>query len=74
MTGPYVKASARAPNEHEQAYIEDIRESLKTRTDLTEAERYLLENEIAFIEEGMLGFDGPYTVEERLDRLRDHFP
>jgi hypothetical protein len=61
-------------NEHEKAYIADIRKALVERTDLEENERYLLENEIAFIEEGTIGLNGPDTVEERLERLRNHFP
>jgi hypothetical protein len=68
-------------NEWEKAYIAEIRKCLADGGlpndddgPLTEAERYLLENEIGFIEEGTISFTGPQTLEERIWRLRNHFP
>lgn len=61
-------------NKFEAEYVADIEKALAGRTDLTDAERYLLENEIQFIKDGAITMTGPDTVEERLERLRNHFP
>ena len=65
---------SRALNKFEKEYIAEIELALKERTDLTGSERYLLENEIEFIKDGTIQMTGPDTVEERLERLRNHFP
>lgn len=61
-------------NEWEKAYIAEIRETFGKPNDLTDAERYILEQEIILIEGGTISFTGPDTVEERIERLRNHFP
>lgn len=61
-------------NKYEAAYVAEIELALKERTDITERERYVLENEVEFIREGNITMSGPDTVEERLERLRNHFP
>jgi hypothetical protein len=61
-------------NKFECEYILEIEIALRERTDLTDAERHLLEMEIVHIREGVVQLTGPDTVEERLERLRNHFP
>jgi hypothetical protein len=61
-------------NKFEAEYIAEIEKALTERDDLTGSERYLLENEIGFIRDGTITMTGPDTVEERLERLRNHFP
>ena len=61
-------------NRHEEAFIADLRRALAGRTDPTEQERYLITNQIAFIEEGAIGLTGPDTADEFIERYRDHYP
>lgn len=61
-------------NEYEQTYVACVKVALAQRDDLTAYEIRALEVEIAMIEAGNAGLTGPQTVEERLQRLRDHYP
>ena len=61
-------------NDFETKYVREIREALEKRTDLTERERHLLEYEIVHIEQGTVSLTGPHSVEDRLARLRNHYP
>lgn len=59
---------------HERAYVASVRRALATRDDLTAHEAHVLETEVAMIEAGNAGLTEPQTVEDRLQRLRDHYP
>jgi len=61
-------------NIHEEAFLADLRRALAERTDLTEQERYLITNQIAFVEEGTIGLTGPDTANDFIERYRNHYP
>jgi hypothetical protein len=61
-------------NTYEQDYVACVKVALANRDDLTAREIRVLEVEIAMIEDGSAGLTGPQTVDERLVRLRDHYP
>jgi hypothetical protein len=61
-------------NAYEQAYVASVRIALAERDDLTVREIRVLEVEVAMIEDGSAGLTEPQTVEECLQRLRDHYP
>lgn len=61
-------------NDWEKAYIAELRTALQERTDLTQEERRLLKHEVIHIEKGIVRLTGPDTVEERIERLRNHYP
>lgn len=63
-----------AVNAYEQDYVACVKVALTQRDDLTAREVRVLEVEIAMIEDGSVGLTGPQTVDERLQRLRDHYP
>lgn len=66
--------NGRRLNKFEREYIAEIDKALKERTDLTDGERHLLEMEVCYIRDGTLSLAGPETVEERIERHRDHYP
>lgn len=71
-------AKAKAPpktlNEHETAYIAEIEAAIKDRRMFTVGEISVLEYEVDAIRDGAMALTGPQTLEERLERLRDHYP
>ncbi len=60
-------------NVHERTYIAEIEKALAER-ELTEQERVILEHEIEALLKGAMELNGPETVDERLERLHNHFP
>lgn len=61
-------------NAYERDYVASVKVALAQRDDLMAHEVRVLEVEIAMIEAGSTGLTGPQTVDDRLQRLRDHYP
>ena len=61
-------------NKFEAEYIAEIEKGLKERTDLDDRERHMLEMEVVHIRDGTITLSAPYTLEDRLTTLRNHYP
>jgi hypothetical protein len=74
MGGDVTGRNGRRLNKFEAEYIAELRHALAMREDLTDGERHLLGMEIVHIQDGAITLTGPQTAEERLERLRNHYP
>ncbi len=60
--------------EFDKAFVAEAQKALTDRTDLDEIERNLLQHQIKFIEAGTVCLTGPDTVDQWLERYRNHYP
>jgi len=56
------------------AFVKEAEAAFTTRSDLTETEAYQLRTHVEMLKEGQTSLIEFETVDEWLDRLRDHYP
>ena len=55
-------------------FVSAAEDALATSSDLTEVEAYQLRTHVEMLKEGQTALEEFETVDEWLDRLRDHYP